>query len=54
MSVPLFISLDTTSKVPLGVDYTFECQYAKAINIAWNGSLPQTNAGDVFIAAPFV
>ena len=34
--------------------YTFECQYAKAINTAWNGSLPQANAGDIFIAAPLV
>ena len=34
--------------------YTFECQYAKPINTAWNGSLPQANAGDIFIAAPLV
>ena len=40
--------------LPVGGGYTFECQYAKAINTAWNGSLPQANAGDIFIAAPFV
>ena len=34
--------------------YTFECQYAKPINTAWNGSLPQANAGDILIAAPLV
>ena len=34
--------------------YTFECQYAKPINTAWNGSLPQANAGDIFIATPLV
>ena len=39
-------------KVPWG--YTFECQYAKAINTAWNGSLPQANTGDIFIATPLV
>ena len=39
-------------KVRMG--YTFECQYAKPINTAWKGSLPQANAGDIFIAAPLV
>ena len=36
------------------IRYTFECQYAKPINTAWNGSLPQANIGDIFIAAPLV
>ena len=35
-------------------NYNLECQYAMAINTAWNGSLPQAIAGDVFIAAPLV
>ena len=60
MDVTLFLSHDPRYS-PSGsmdgksrVDYTFECQYAKAINTAWNGSLPQANAGDIFIAAPLV
>ena len=34
--------------------YTFECQYAKPTNTDWNGSLPQANADDIFIASPLV
>ena len=60
MSVTIFLC-DDPRYLPNGsrmkrpvLAYTFECQYAKAINTAWNGSLPQANAGDIFIAAPFV
>ena len=68
MGVTLFVSLQANrlgrAKHPVWrveakglkvrMPYTFECQYANPINTACNGSLPQANAGDIFIAAPLV
>ncbi len=45
---------ETAKGLKVRMCYTFECQYAKPINTAWNGSLPQANVGDIFIAAPLV